>query len=317
MKQKKTIISIVILITLAAVFMQAAATREKPQASQKTKWQQDLLKERKEKDDYYKTSPTSPMAGVKRFTIAAKTEGKTYIVNNGKTLLLSSNKEPGAMLSIALIENKWVWQPVPGNVTNVTCKTGDKEVKAGSPIPAGTVLFKIDRYCAAAYSGKERIALLVFDPKRPQIKEFSHLYYFKPNYNYVVTATVQKFAKIEKVKILTNRNEEKTYYRYARLLFQLDGKALELTALKFSIDKNNPLSKYFFIPYNDATNDAGTYAAGRFLDILDSGESTVTIDFNYSYNPLCNYAPVYNCPMPPLENNLAVAIKAGEKTYPH
>ncbi|MEN8154758.1 MAG: DUF1684 domain-containing protein [Acidobacteriota bacterium] len=41
------------------------------------------------------------------------------------------------------------------------------------------------------------------------------------------------------------------------------------------------------------------------------------MDFNECYNPLCNYATVYNCTLPPFENELDIEIKAGEKTYPH
>ena len=43
-----------------------------------------------------------------------------------------------------------------------------------------------------------------------------------------------------------------------------------------------------------------------------------SLDFNRCYNPLCNYSPAYNCPLPPLENFLEeIAVPAGEKTYPH
>ncbi len=45
--------------------------------------------------------------------------------------------------------------------------------------------------------------------------------------------------------------------------------------------------------------------------------SEFVLDFNRCYNPLCNYSPAYNCPLPPLENFLDVAIPAGEKAYPH
>jgi uncharacterized protein (DUF1684 family) len=32
---------------------------------------------------------------------------------------------------------------------------------------------------------------------------------------------------------------------------------------------------------------------------------------------LCNYSPAYNCTVPPRENHLDIAIRAGEKAYPH
>ena len=37
------------------------------------------------------------------------------------------------------------------------------------------------------------------------------------------------------------------------------------------------------------------------------------LDFNFAYAPFCAYSPAYSCPLPPVENRLAVAITAGER----
>ncbi len=39
------------------------------------------------------------------------------------------------------------------------------------------------------------------------------------------------------------------------------------------------------------------------------------VDFNYAYNPYCAYSEGFVCPLPPAENFLKVAIRAGEKKY--
>jgi uncharacterized protein (DUF1684 family) len=44
-------------------------------------------------------------------------------------------------------------------------------------------------------------------------------------------------------------------------------------------------------------------------------EGTWALDFNKAYNPYCAYNETYSCPIPPRQNNLPVAIKAGEKKY--
>ena len=41
----------------------------------------------------------------------------------------------------------------------------------------------------------------------------------------------------------------------------------------------------------------------------------VELDFNKAYNPYCAYSPDYDCPIPPKENYLTVAVKAGEKNF--
>ncbi|MDX1351060.1 MAG: DUF1684 domain-containing protein, partial [Putridiphycobacter sp.] len=41
----------------------------------------------------------------------------------------------------------------------------------------------------------------------------------------------------------------------------------------------------------------------------------ILIDFNKAYNPYCHYNSRYSCPIPPSENYLPVAIKAGVKAF--
>ena len=117
------------------------------------------------------------------------------------------------------------------------------------------------------------------------------------------------------MKIITTRKLEKTFYRYARVHFQLQGRDLELTALKTSLE--GPDAGTLFIPFKDTTNGGETYEVGRFIDVEEPAGEEFVLDFNRCYNPLCNYSPAYNCPLPPLENFLDIAIPAGEKTYPH
>ena len=71
----------------------------------------------------------------------------------------------------------------------------------------------------------------------------------------------------------------------------------------------------YFVPYRDATSGDETYGAGRYLDIDPNPDGTVTIDFNLAYNPLCAYSDAFSCPLPPVENWLAVPIRAGERDF--
>jgi uncharacterized protein (DUF1684 family) len=70
------------------------------------------------------------------------------------------------------------------------------------------------------------------------------------------------------------------------------------------------------ILFTDRTTGAETYAAGRYLDLGPPQDGLYTIDFNRAYNPLCAYTHVYNCPIPPRENALPIAVRAGEKSWP-
>jgi uncharacterized protein (DUF1684 family) len=75
---------------------------------------------------------------------------------------------------------------------------------------------------------------------------------------------------------------------------------------------------HLFIPFTDATSGEETYESGRYLDleIDDIKNGEVQIDFNKAYNPYCAYVSgKFNCPVPPAENRLVVAIRAGEKAF--
>jgi uncharacterized protein (DUF1684 family) len=70
--------------------------------------------------------------------------------------------------------------------------------------------------------------------------------------------------------------------------------------------------------FADLTSGDEKYTAGRYIDLLieDIVDNKVILDFNKAYNPYCAYVSgKYNCPLPPRENQLPVAIFAGEKTF--
>lgn len=68
--------------------------------------------------------------------------------------------------------------------------------------------------------------------------------------------------------------------------------------------------------FRDATNDRGTYPAGRFVELTPVDGGKYRIDFNLARNPFCAYSSVYPCPVPWPGNSVPVAVEAGEKYQP-
>jgi uncharacterized protein (DUF1684 family) len=76
-----------------------------------------------------------------------------------------------------------------------------------------------------------------------------------------------------------------------------------------------------FLPFRDATNGHETYGGGRYLldtakgaDLGgDATRGTVTIDFNFAYQPSCAFDPRWSCPLSPPENRLDFEIRGGER----
>ena len=281
------------------------------QSAESDAWKQELSKERADKDAEFKTSPTSPMAGRERLMVPAAE--KTFIVvRAGGEVSVSAQAGAGTAFAVFFREGGWFWdEAAPG----VTCRLEERDIARGTEALGPGCLFRAGRLALAVYPGPESLALIVFDPQRPQLLEFKHLLYFPPDPRYAVKARLEKFAEQRPVKIPTTRKLEKTFYRYGKVRFRLEGKDLELTALKTSLE--GPDAEYLFIPFKDLTNGRESYEVGRFIDVPDPGQGEFVLDFNRCYNPLCNYSPAYNCPLPPLENFLDVAVPAGEKAYPH
>jgi uncharacterized protein (DUF1684 family) len=68
-----------------------------------------------------------------------------------------------------------------------------------------------------------------------------------------------------------------------------------------------------FVPFGDLTNVDETYRGGRYLDLQRTPTGVYDLDFNQAYHPYCVYNVNYVCPLPPRENRLTVAIRAGER----
>ena len=70
-----------------------------------------------------------------------------------------------------------------------------------------------------------------------------------------------------------------------------------------------------FLPFTDAGNGDESYGGGRYIELRIPEKDTIIIDFNKAYNPYCAYNHKYSCPIPPIENNIPIEIKAGVKKY--
>jgi uncharacterized protein (DUF1684 family) len=107
----------------------------------------------------------------------------------------------------------------------------------------------------------------------------------------------------------TSTHQPRLMERIGALAFVLQGQTLHLSAFREVGETTDRL----FVPFTDLTTGQQTYQAGRYLDIARSPTGIYVVDFNLAYNPYCYYNPTYDCPYPPKENRLPVAITAGER----
>ena len=65
--------------------------------------------------------------------------------------------------------------------------------------------------------------------------------------------------------------------------------------------------------FRDRSNAAGTYPAGRFVELIPTDAGRYRLDFNRARNPYCAYNTVYPCPAPWRGNTIPAPVHAGER----
>lgn len=273
-------------------------------------WRARVAKDRDDKDREFASSPTSPLAGADRFTPTTA----AYAAIEGDAVRLDDRAATATLVSFQpLDDRRWSWQ---GAATGVAATTADGK----SPITPGEItqptVFRLsERFQLMAQTSAGTFVVTAFDHTRKELTGFSHLPYFEPDPRFVVAAKLERFSAAPPVELTTSRGLKKSYQRYATLRFSIDGKPCSLVAFHMAGTPDRSL----FVPFRDRTSGHDSYGAARFLDVeLPAGAaSEVTLDFNAAYNPYCAYSPAWNCTLPPPENELAVAIPAGERTFGH
>ena len=152
-------------------------------------------------------------------------------------------------------------------------------------------------------------AIIVFDPKSPRYKLYKGMRFFPPDLSYHIVAALVPNPHPDTTVILSTRGNRRRALRVGWFDFDVKGAPCRLEATRLL--EPGVGEKDFSLFFTDATTGKESYAVGRYLDAEPRGNLYV-LDFNRCYNPACAYSDHYNCPIPPKENHLAVAIRAGE-----
>lgn len=160
-----------------------------------------------------------------------------------------------------------------------------------------------------SYKDKEKTPL-----SKKNRRKFKKHPFFPINADYKVNARFERVEGIEVVNFPTSTARMASYVKYGVAHFNIDNTDLSLNIYQSpDVSKMEGYEDYLFLPYKDATNGKESYGGGRYIDLRlgDIEGETITIDFNKSYAPYCAYSGNFSCPVPPRDNHLPVAIKAG------
>ncbi|MBZ5560089.1 MAG: DUF1684 domain-containing protein [Acidobacteriia bacterium] len=140
--------------------------------------------------------------------------------------------------------------------------------------------------------------------------ELLPLAYFPIDPDYDVPAALKPAESSAPMKMPTSTGTQRDMRRVGTLEFTLKGQPLTLTAF---VEVGATDLNRLFVPFKDATAGTETYGGGRYLDLDRTATNLYDLDFNRAYNPYCYFNATYECPIPPPESRLKVAVTAGEK----
>lgn len=156
-------------------------------------------------------------------------------------------------------------------------------------------------------------------PNGPLSKEdVEKLRFYPPNKAFHIQCEFEATPDTKPFEVPTYNGSYKPYRQYGWAKFEWNGKPLRLAVYQSMQTPSLPqYQDYLFLPFKDLTNDESTYGGGRYINLKlgDIQSNKIWIDFNLAYNPYCAYSDGYNCPIPPVENHLDVAIEAGELDF--
>lgn len=112
------------------------------------------------------------------------------------------------------------------------------------------------------------------------------------------------------LELQTSTDQRRKMRRVGVLGFALGETSYKLSAFA---DIDAGTMDRLFVPFADLTSGTETYRGGRYLELERTPTGLYDLDFNRAYHPFCVYNSTYDCPIPPKENHLPIAIRAGEK----
>lgn len=156
----------------------------------------------------------------------------------------------------------------------------------------------------------EKIGIRLRDSSNPRIADFKGIERYPVSEKWRIEAHFEPYDIVKTIAVPTVLGTVSDSLCSGALVFEIEGR-------KYSLDPiaDEDIEGYFII-FGDETNGRETYGAGRFLSASEAGpDGKVILDFNRAYNPPCAFSPFATCPLPPEQNILPIAVRAGEKAY--
>ncbi len=257
------------------------------------------------------------VAWAKRPHAILKIQDAAYLGEGQSATLVGTKGKPATY--------KWVSGKIQDGILYAAFKGGKMSgAMHGKPLDDATFQkgIVIDRnidiqgFPTQVAAGVMGVRIMLFNQLRADALNFGGVDYFPYDPTYRVTAVFKPDPKRPARVFRTSRGTDKQFFLVGNATFTLKGEVFTLPFYSGDSDpkKITDVSSFFM----DDLTGKQTYGAGRYVDVADFGAyppKTLTIDFNFAYNPNCARSPFYTCPV--ATDVVALAVCAGEKDPHH
>jgi uncharacterized protein (DUF1684 family) len=238
-------------------------------------------------------------------------ENGEYTVGSGEDddLVLRQDVAPAHAATIHYHDGIATVKASPG----VELRIGDEIIESKaltSDIDGDPDLVQLGEVTFYLIQRADHFGIRLRDPKSPIRTNFHGIDSWPIQKEYAVEARFEPYDPPHKLPIVNEIGFIDSMWTTGSLHFTVNGEECSMDALVYTLEDD-----FLFLIFRDATSGEETYGAGRFLYTDAPKNGRVVIDFNRAYNPPCAFSPYTTCPIPPLQNELDVAIRAGEKRY--
>jgi uncharacterized protein len=154
------------------------------------------------------------------------------------------------------------------------------------------------------------LGIRVRDSVSPNRVHFKGLQYFPVGADWNIQAHFEAYVPEHRIPIVNILGMTEEMSSPGAIVFEREGRTWRLDTILEA-----PGDQELFVMFSDATSGKATYGAGRFLYVGLPDADRIEVDFNKAFNPPCAFTNFATCPLPPPQNELALAVDAGELKY--
>jgi len=301
----------ILYISLLLAFMIMGCTRTqtdgparpmKMEKSAADKATQEIEKDRVDTQEWLRSNAHSYLAAVDRVNFNEKTLLTVGSAGDNDLELHTPDIEPHH-LRVTVEGNQFKIQAIDAKAL---FKIKDEPKREATVDPS---YFQVGRF-SIRLSHQNDPALIVFDPQSPKFKEYKGISYFPIDLSYRYEVQLHRYPAPEQTIIMSTRGNARKAQRIGWIEFMVGETPCRLEATHLIEPGSAEGAVDIF--FRDATTGKESYPVGRYVDLKKLDNGNYLLDFNVAYNPACAFSEYYNCPIPPKENTLKAAIRAGE-----